>query len=410
MASDFTPRPGCPLCSIVSTPYPSLLQSPRSPFFNGNGSNNSGAPAPQIVHKDEKVTVYLERANPVSSKGHLVIVLNLHVPSIYMLVSLQRLDNQDVLVVRGMLDVIWGWHAPAMPRVDRRLQFQLAILGDLEQPLICAIYDLLPVGRGTIGVSSSDLPLLLHMQSLAQSLLTKQLGGTLSSSSSSNAVPPTPTSPNPGSPNPSQAITFSPETDPANRFNIGFIVSPFSDPKIPVSDHVHLHAYIGDMDLAGWWRKLNYSGMGWWAIDDLIAEIREQTSNNRVKSAYPHPRVAPINQVPDAGARVGFANGLEIPSHGVIEGPGSPRTSTSPARVPSLSVTGEDEPITPRVAEGGANEEEAAILERTTSASQVAQGKKPMGPRRKETGNSIPLGQVSSSASPSPSPEPVAAS
>lgn len=73
--ADFAPRPGCPLCSIVSTPYPSLLQSPRSPFFNGNANNNNGAPAPQIVHKDEKVTVYLERANPVSSKGHLIIVL-----------------------------------------------------------------------------------------------------------------------------------------------------------------------------------------------------------------------------------------------------------------------------------------------------------------------------------------------
>lgn len=112
------------------------------------------------------------------------------------------------------------------------------------------------------------------MQNLAQTLLAKQLSGTLSSNSPSGAVPQTPISPVPGSPNPSQAITFSPESDPANKFNIGFIVSPFSDPKIPVSDHVHLHAYIGNMDLAGWWRKLNYSGMGWWAIDDLIAEIR----------------------------------------------------------------------------------------------------------------------------------------
>lgn len=346
--ADYAPRPGCPLCSIVSTPYPSLLQSPRSPFFNnGNGGSNNGAPAPQIVHKDEKITVYLERANPVSSKGHLIIVLNLHVPSIYML-------------------------------------------------------------------SSSDLPLLLHMQNLAQTLLTRQLGGTLlSSTSASNVVPATPTSPIPGSPNPSQAIAFSPETDPANKFNIGFIVSPFSDPKIPVSDHVHLHAYIGAMDLAGWWRKLNYSGMGWWAIDDLIAEIREQTSNNRVKSAYPHPRMAPINQVPDAGARVGLANGLEIPSHSLVDGSGSPRTSTSPARVPSLSVTGEDEPITPRAAESGAGDDETApVLQRTGSGSQVAQGKRPMGPRTKETGNSIQLGQVSSSnsASPSPSPEPIPAS
>lgn len=114
--------------------------------------------------------------------------------------------------------------------------------------------------------------------------------------------------------------------------------------------------------------------------------------------------MAPINQVPDAGARVGLANGLEIPSHSVIEGE-NPRTSTSPQRVPSLSVTGEDEPITPRPGDSG-EEETAPVLPRTNSASQVAQGKRPMGPRTKETGNSIQLGQVSSSNSASPSPEP----
>ena len=67
------------MCSIVSTPYPSLLQSPRTPFFQDNGGRNGGGAAdaipPQIVYKDDKITAYLEKANPVSSKGHLVVML-----------------------------------------------------------------------------------------------------------------------------------------------------------------------------------------------------------------------------------------------------------------------------------------------------------------------------------------------
>lgn len=57
-------------------------------------------------------------------------------------------------------------------------------------------------------------------------------------------------------------------------FRIGFITPPFRDSKIPVTDHLHAHAYILPADLMGWWRSVGYGTMAWYAIDDLIAEIR----------------------------------------------------------------------------------------------------------------------------------------
>jgi hypothetical protein len=59
-----------------------------------------------------------------------------------------------------------------------------------------------------------------------------------------------------------------------SKYRIGFITSPFYDPKIPVNDHLHVHAFEAPMDLAGWWRRLVYSGIGWYSMDDLVAEIR----------------------------------------------------------------------------------------------------------------------------------------
>ena len=60
----------------------------------------------------------------------------------------------------------------------------------------------------------------------------------------------------------------------AGSFRIGFITPPFKDNKIPVTDHLHAHAFIGPPDLVGWWRGVAYSPVAWYAIDDLIAEIR----------------------------------------------------------------------------------------------------------------------------------------
>jgi len=112
-------------------------------------------------------------------------------------------------------------------------------------------------------------------------------------------------------------------------FHIGFITPPFWDYKIPVTDHLHAHAYIAPADLMGWWRSVAYGPLAWYAIDDLTAEIRfvpyvkpkvfkitivflrETVSNNRVKSGHQNRTQAPIDFVPSAGARTGTANGVE---------------------------------------------------------------------------------------------------
>ena len=96
-----------------------------------------------------------------------------------------------------------------------------------------------------------------------------------------------------------------------------------------MTDHLHAHAYILPADLMGWWRAVGYSPVAWYAIDDLIAEIRkesfcnpfttqidlpncrESVSNNRVKSGYENRPEAPIDNVPSAGARMGTADGIE---------------------------------------------------------------------------------------------------
>ena len=108
--------------------------------------------------------------------------------------------------------------------------------------------------------SSSDLPLLVNVRNLANRLLNS-----LVSSASSPSVTPT--------------TVTSPTSSTAPRaggpdFHVGFITPPFKDNKIPVTDHLHAHAYIGNGDLMGWWRGVAYSSVAWYSIDDLIAEIR----------------------------------------------------------------------------------------------------------------------------------------
>ena len=58
------------------------------------------------------------------------------------------------------------------------------------------------------------------------------------------------------------------------NFRIGFITPPFRDAKIPITGHLHAHAYVEPADLMGWWRSVAYSPVAWYPIDDLIAEIR----------------------------------------------------------------------------------------------------------------------------------------
>jgi hypothetical protein len=57
--------------------------------------------------------------------------------------------------------------------------------------------------------------------------------------------------------------------------------------------------------------------LAWYPIEDLIAEIRESVSNNRVKSGYENRGKAPIDMVPSAGARAGHADGVETTENGI---------------------------------------------------------------------------------------------
>ncbi|KAG6866833.1 hypothetical protein C0991_008769 [Blastosporella zonata] len=215
----FAPKPGCPMCSIVSSASHATPNSPRSPSFP------PGSTQPEVLWRDDNFTIYREKAQPLSSKGHIITAFNLHVPSIYTL-------------------------------------------------------------------SSSDLPLLVNIRNLTTRLLTSLL---------------TPTSHS--NPYPTQTHE--------NLFHIGFITPPFKDNKIPVTDHLHCHAYIGPPDLMGWWRGIAYGPLAWYPIDDLIAEIRESVSNNRVKSGYDNRPRAPIDMVPHAGARAGTADGIETSEPGI---------------------------------------------------------------------------------------------
>ncbi|KAF5337121.1 hypothetical protein D9611_003197 [Ephemerocybe angulata] len=257
--SQFAPRPGCPMCSIVSSAAHTTPNCFRSPSFP------PGSTRPEVIWRDDNFTVYREKANPVSSKAHLIIAFNLHVPSIYTL-------------------------------------------------------------------SSTDLPLLVNIRNLATRLL-------------SSAVPSSPSSNDPSS-------STSNINGPENKHHIGFITPPFKDNKIPVTDHLHAHAYIAPADLLGWWRGVAYSSVAWYDIEDLIAEIRESVSNNRIKSGYENRKQAPIDMVPGAGARAGTANGIETTEPGLvgsqptIEDGGispillstTPSESSSPGSIPNLQV------------------------------------------------------------------------
>ncbi|KII93396.1 hypothetical protein PLICRDRAFT_35597 [Plicaturopsis crispa FD-325 SS-3] len=252
----FAPRPGCPMCGIVSTAAHATHNSPRSPSFP------IGSTQPEVLWRDDNFTAYREKLHPVSSKGHIIIAFNLHVPSIYTL-------------------------------------------------------------------SSSDLPLLVNIRNLANRLLS---GLATRPTRSSDLTSPT-------TPVPTTQLTHLPVD---SEFHIGFITPPFKDSKIPVTDHLHAHAYIGPGDLMGWWRGIAYGPMAWYPIDDLVAEIRESVSNNRVKSGYQNRRSAPIDSVPHAGARAGTASGVEVTEPGLANpdlesGDGSPtslrpQTPATPAR------------------------------------------------------------------------------
>ncbi|KIS01196.1 hypothetical protein L804_01070 [Cryptococcus deuterogattii 2001/935-1] len=97
------------------------------------------------------------------------------------------------------------------------------------------------------------------------------------------------------------------------KLQVGFVGSIIRDPQSPHA-HLHAHAYLPPIDtkLSGaslWRRNVIFGSLNWWSIEDLRAEIREATSNNRVKTGYEY-RQAPIDKLPDAGAAIASANAL----------------------------------------------------------------------------------------------------
>ncbi|KAF8587303.1 hypothetical protein K439DRAFT_1630800 [Ramaria rubella] len=249
----FAPKSGCPMCSIAQAAALTPSNSPASTLF----PNTPHANQPEILWRDDNFTAYLERNNPVSSKGHIIILFNLHVPSIYTL-------------------------------------------------------------------SSSDLPLLVQIQRRAHQLL--------------RMLHPPPSSRSPGPYRVNSPITFqgSPLASDVPA-HIGFITPPFKDSKIPVTDHLHVHAYLGTTDLASWWRRSAYSYLAWYAIEDLIAEIRESTTNNRVRSGHTNRGLAPIDMVPHAGARSGMPNGIETTEQSLAVDDLEEGRILSPSRSPTLT-------------------------------------------------------------------------
>ncbi|KAI5124440.1 hypothetical protein M0805_008324 [Coniferiporia weirii] len=263
---DFPSKSGCPMCGIVSR---ALHSAPNSPLFSPQGSptiqriqrrssmraGSAIDDTPEVLWRDDNFTVYRERAHPVSSNGHIIIAFNLHVPSLYML-------------------------------------------------------------------STSDVPLLISLRSLAHRFLSQIAGPPASPSatpvSSSSLASRRFTSPTSTSSPPLASASAPLSRDPSqSQFRVGFITPPWKDGQIPVKDHLHAHAYVAPADLCSWWRSVAYGPLAWYAVEDLIAEIREDSTNNRVKSGYANRSSAPIDRIPSAGARSGTANGLETTETGL---------------------------------------------------------------------------------------------
>lgn len=102
-ANPFAHRPGCPFCGIVATPFPrgDALETaggstsaygsnvPYTPWRrdsdqSSSHSGTSGVPVAAashssttnvIIYKDANITAFVEKKFPVSSKGHIILVL-----------------------------------------------------------------------------------------------------------------------------------------------------------------------------------------------------------------------------------------------------------------------------------------------------------------------------------------------
>jgi len=150
-------------------------------------------------------------------------------------------------------------------------------------------------------LTTASIPLLQRLVTLCPKLLAEHFPSSPPSAPAPSATTPTSTPPS--------EQPQSPNLEP----HIGFLTPPLTDPHLPIRDHLHLHAYLGPADLLPWLglRALAFSSLGWYDLEDLIAEIRESTSNNRVKTGYGRERRRPIEGVPEAGVGSGWRDGVD---------------------------------------------------------------------------------------------------
>ena len=94
----FAPKAGCPMCGMVSSASHTPSNSPRSPSFP------TGSTQPEVLWRDDNFTAYREKANPVSTKGHVIIAFK-YVPLLgltahHLLISFQPTRPFDLYTCR----------------------------------------------------------------------------------------------------------------------------------------------------------------------------------------------------------------------------------------------------------------------------------------------------------------------
>ena len=114
MAS-FAPKAGCPMCSIVATASHTTPNSPRSPRFP------PGSTQAEVLWRDDNLTAYREKANPVSSKGHIIIAFKYVLP----LVPYSLQMNQELYVATCAIII----HSRMSLRYFYRLSLNLILPG-----------------------------------------------------------------------------------------------------------------------------------------------------------------------------------------------------------------------------------------------------------------------------------------
>ncbi|KAG7562607.1 hypothetical protein FFLO_01980 [Filobasidium floriforme] len=233
-SSPHSPRAGCSLCTIItnlrstatssgsseSTPV-DIQHAYRTPWATSL-SPGPASPTPTTPH---------EQPSPTSPTAHAPLTS----PSTSTSTSSRKVAGERRAIYTDSDLTVWpalsGRAGEALASGERHLV--LAFNVHVE-----SVYQL---GR-------ADVPLLTRALRIANDLLDKDPSGQT-------------------------------QTDPglgtkAEERKIGFVVGPLRDPRHPYA-HVHLHAVKGPWDLASYYRKaMVYNFVGWYELEDLIAEIR----------------------------------------------------------------------------------------------------------------------------------------